>query len=268
MQIVTTDGNPATAAVSWTPTGSQLGDYTISFGAADDQPTPVSGSIVAYTIHVVPLPAPTTYRLSGDGPISYWADVLRSVTARVAPSPTARAVTTLSTMTSDGTGNLVLLLDSWVDGSSVWVRVRLPILPNNSTGWVPRSALGTFNEVDTHLYINRALMTAVLYKAGRPVFRARVGVGKPYWPTPRGEFYVRDRLTEFSDTFYGPLAFGTSGRSAVLTDWPGGGFVGIHGTNMPGILPGRVSHGCVRLKNPDILRLGRLMPIGTPVTIT
>jgi lipoprotein-anchoring transpeptidase ErfK/SrfK len=53
----------------------------------------------------------------------------------------------------------------------------------------------------------------------------------------------------------------------VLTDWPGGGFIGIHGTNQPEILPGRVSHGCVRMPNPAVLRLARLMPLGTPVTI-
>jgi lipoprotein-anchoring transpeptidase ErfK/SrfK len=53
----------------------------------------------------------------------------------------------------------------------------------------------------------------------------------------------------------------------VLTDWPAGGFVGIHGTNQPQLLPGRVSHGCIRMRNSDILRLAALMPIGTPLTI-
>ncbi|CAA9524883.1 MAG: Protein erfK/srfK precursor, partial [uncultured Solirubrobacteraceae bacterium] len=46
-----------------------------------------------------------------------------------------------------------------------------------------------------------------------------------------------------------------------------GGFVGIHGTDRPDLIPGRVSHGCIRMRNPDILRLGRLMPVGTPVVI-
>lgn len=54
---------------------------------------------------------------------------------------------------------------------------------------------------------------------------------------------------------------------STLTDWPGGGVVGIHGTDQPKLIPGRVSHGCVRLTNAAILRLGRLMPIGTRVTI-
>jgi lipoprotein-anchoring transpeptidase ErfK/SrfK len=61
--------------------------------------------------------------------------------------------------------------------------------------------------------------------------------------------------------------FRTSARSRVLTDWPGGGYVGIHGTDRPELIPGRISHGCIRLRNADVLRLARLMPLGTPITI-
>ena len=43
-----------------------------------------------------------------------------------------------------------------------------------------------------------------------------------------------------------------------------GGFVGIHGTDRPDLLPGRVLHGCIRMRNEDILRLAELLPIGTP----
>jgi hypothetical protein len=31
---------------------------------------------------------------------------------------------------------------------------------------------------------------------------------------------------------------GTSARSRVLTDWPAGGFIGIHGTDEPALIPG------------------------------
>ena len=97
---------------------------------------------------------------------------------------------------------------------------------------------------------------------------ARIGVGKPAWPTPRGLFYIRNKLASFRSPVYGPLAFGTSARSNVPTDWPDGGYVGIHGTDRPGLIPGRVSRGCIRMRNQDILRLGRLMPVGTPVTVS
>ena len=123
--------------------------------------------------------------------------------------------------------------------------------------------------MNTHLYVDRAHFTrdAEEERQGRSSRRI-VGVGRSIWPTPRGEFYIRDKLTNFNDPFYGPIAFGTSARSAMLTDWPGGGFVGVHGTNQPEILPGRVSHGCIRMRNASILKLARLMPVGTPLTIT
>ncbi len=68
------------------------------------------------------------------------------------------------------------------------------------------------------------------------------------------------------DPTYGPYAFGTAAYS-VLSEWPGGGVIGIHGTNEPKLIPGRPSHGCVRVPNAAITRLWRLMPIGTPVLI-
>jgi lipoprotein-anchoring transpeptidase ErfK/SrfK len=149
----------------------------------------------------------------------------------------------------------------------LWVRVRLAELPNNHTGWVRRDALGGYQFVRTHLVIDRTRLRAVLYSNHKAVFRAPIAIGRPDAPTPAGSFYVVDRLDGFGDPFYGPVAFGTSARSATLTDWPGGGVIGIHGTNRPDLIPGRVSHGCIRMRNPDILRLRRLLPIGTPLTI-
>jgi lipoprotein-anchoring transpeptidase ErfK/SrfK len=92
-------------------------------------------------------------------------------------------------------------------------------------------------------------------------------VGAQATPTPTGSFYIRDKLTRYRSPFYGPIAFGTSATSRVLTDWPAGGFIGIHGTNAPSLIPGRISHGCIRLRNGDLLRLARLLPVGTPVVI-
>ena len=43
--------------------------------------------------------------------------------------------------------------------------------------------------------------------------------------------------------------------------------IGFHGTNQPGLIPGRPSHGCIRLRNHDIARFYRLVPVGTPVRI-
>jgi hypothetical protein len=200
---------------------------------------------------------------------SRWAPVRKRVAARARPSPRSRAVARLRPRTPEGTTSIVLALGRRTDKRGrIWVRVRLPVLPNGSTGWVPRGALGGYGTVLTHLVVDRSRRTATLLHAGRPVLRAPVGIGRTGSPTPAGEFYVRNRLTRYRSAFYGPVAFGTSARSPTLTDWPGGGFVGIHGTDRPGLIPGRVSHGCIRMRNRDVRRLARLMPPGTPLTIT
>ena len=218
-----------------------------------------------------PLPSALDIRrlvpLSDPTGATRWAPVLHATVARSRPTIHSAVVGPLPTHTSDGTTNIVVADGESDSRGTPWVHVSLAVLPNDTEGWVPRSALGGWSFVETRLVIDRARLTATLFRAGHVVFRARVGVGAPATPTPRGAFYVRDRLTGFTNPMYGPLAFGTNARSPTLTDWPGGGVVGIHGTDEPNLIPGRVSHGCVRLTNAAILRLGKLMPIGTRVTI-
>jgi hypothetical protein len=265
-------GRPGLATFEWTPTGEQVGEHVVTFTAqTHDLPHTYARprSFLLYVLPSTPRQQGKPFPLSGPNGMSRWAYIKRPVPARARPSARARVITRLRPLTPERTSNLTLALAGQInEQGEFWVRVRLPVLPNNSTGWVPRSALSGFNRIWTHLVIDRTLFTATLYRRGMAVFQTRVGVGKSYWPTPAGEFYVRERITGFSDLIYGPIAFGTNARSAVLTDWPGGGFIGIHGTSRPEILPGRVSHGCVRMPNPAVLRLARLMPLGTPVTIT
>jgi hypothetical protein len=207
--------------------------------------------------------------LSRPGTLSRWAFVDRRVAARARPDADALIVGRLELKTEDGTDELVLALATTrgADGRR-WVRVRLPIRPVGRTGWVPMSALEPLVRVKTWLRVDLRRLRATLIRSGRVVFRAPVAVGRSKWPTPRGEFYIRNKFVGFPrDTIYGALAFGTSAKSEVLTDWPRGGIVGIHGTDRPELIPGRVSHGCIRMRNRDILRLGRLMPVGTPLTI-
>jgi lipoprotein-anchoring transpeptidase ErfK/SrfK len=197
-----------------------------------------------------------------------WAPVQVRAIARRAPDPRAAGVARVATTTPEGTTNIVLVIRSRADRAGrLWVEARLATLPNGRTGWIPRSALGGYASVDTELTVDLRRLTATLRRGGRVVFRARVGVGQARWPTPRGRFYIRNRLTRFAGPTYGPLAFGTSARSTHLTDWPDGGFIGIHGTDQPQLIPGRVSHGCIRMRNEDIVALARLMPVGTPLTV-
>jgi len=260
----TSDGNPAKGTFSWAPRAA--GTYRLRFTATGAGGA--SAPARTYVVHAGSGSYPRSTVLT-DRMRARWAVVLRKAPVLMQPRAGSRLVTTLTTWTTDQTQNIVLVLERrTVAPGQSWYRVRLPILPNNSTGWVKSGYLGALWTVHTHLYVSTEALTAKLVRDGKVVFRTRVGVGRPQWPTPHGEFYVRDKLTRFGNPFYGPIAFGTSARSTTLTDWPGGGFVGVHGTNEPGILPGHVSHGCIRMRNPDILRLARLMPVGTPLTVS
>src|SRR5437016_6143411 len=104
-----------------------------------------------------PQPAPVAQPevLSTPGQVSRWAFVVRSVVARATPDMRSRAVARLRLKTEDGTDNLVLALDRVTDATGRrWVRVRLPILPNGKTGWVPEETLGGFHRVRTWLRID------------------------------------------------------------------------------------------------------------------
>jgi hypothetical protein len=207
-------------------------------------------------------------RLSDERTLSRWAHPLRRWGIRRRPSHGSRRIGVLRLLTEDRYPEVYLALRSRraADGR-VWVEVRIPARPNGRTGWVPRAQLGSFNTVETALTIDRRRSRATLRRAGRRVWRAPIGHGAFGTATPRGRFYIRERIRNLTgDPLYGPWAFGTSAYSD-LSDWPGGGVVGIHGTDQPWLIPGRPSHGCVRVRNRAIRRLARLMPIGTPVRI-
>ena len=251
-------GAVSLAVVLWVAVFGGRGAVEVTAGA--------SASLAALPAPALRVQQPVPLRTERD--LAYWSPVLRSVSARASPAADAPKVALLATRTAEQTPNIVLTMGRATDARGrVWTRVRLPVLPNNTTGWVPRSALGGLSVVRTRLVVDLERLTATLYRAGKRIFSAGIGVGAPQWPTPRGEFYIRNKLASYASPFYGPVAFGTSARSEVLTDWPAGGFVGIHGTNRPELLPGRVSHGCIRMRNQDILRLARLLPVGTPLTI-
>jgi len=211
---------------------------------------------------------PGQVQLSNETSFTRWANAVTLGAAHSAPSTKARRVGRLRFRTGDGFPEVYIALASVQDARGrTWIRVRLPQKPNNVTGWVVATALGDFHLVHTKLVVNRRWLRVTLYDHGHRVFQARVGVGKPSTPTPAGRFWIREKFHVRGNPLYGTRAMGTAAYSNTLTDWPGGGVVGLHGTSEPGLIPGRPSHGCVRIKNADIERLYRLTPVGTPLLI-
>jgi lipoprotein-anchoring transpeptidase ErfK/SrfK len=161
---------------------------------------------------------------------------------------------------------LALLVVHERDG---WLEVALPTRPNGSTGWIRADGVEV-REVTTAVQVDLDARTLTVTDGGRQVLTTPVAVGDPDTPTPRGAWYVTDRLdTRDPGGSYGPFAFGLSVHSEVLTDFAGGdGQVGVHGTNVPGSIGQAVSNGCIRVPNDVVSQLADLLPLGTPVVVS
>jgi hypothetical protein len=207
-------------------------------------------------------------RLSDLRTLSHWAYPNAEATVRAGPSPHARPVGSLRLLTVDRQAELYMALSSaHTTTNETWIEVELPGRPNGQTGWVPRGALGPLHAVSGYLLVDRGRLRATLFRGGRTIFSAPVGVGKASTITPPGHFYVMEKLRAINGPVYGPFALGTSAYAPSLSEWPGGGIVGIHGTDEPGLIPGRPSHGCIRMRNGDITRLWAIVGVGTPIEI-
>lgn len=229
---------------------------------------------LAVLLMIVPTHAATTARghgivqISNEQTVTRWAHPGATYRVRVRPSLRSRPFARLHLLTEDGFPEVYLALATFINRrGQQWVEVRVPMRPNGRVGWVPRQALGDFHTVHTQLVVDRHRLLATLYDNGREIWQSPVGVGKRSTPTPPGRFYIRERIKDLQGgTIYGPYAFGTSDYS-TLSEWPGGGVVGIHGTNQPQLIPGRPSHGCIRIPNGKDVQLWRLMPVGTPLLV-
>jgi hypothetical protein len=216
-----------------------------------------------------PAGEPVLTRLSDLRTLSRWAYPDSEALVRASPSPRARPIGRLRLLTGDGQAALYMALASARFASGrTWIEIELPARPNGQTGWVPRGALESLHTVDGYLLVDRTSLTATLFRDGRAIFSAPIGVGKASTVTPPGNFYVMEKLITVNAPAYGPYALGTSAYAPTLSEWPGGGVVGIHGTDEPQLIPGRPSHGCIRMRNADITRLWHLIALGTPIDIT
>ena len=147
-----------------------------------------------------------------------------------------------------------------------WFRVLVPERPNGRDAWVRERDVEVDDVVD-RVVVRLGDNILMRYHGDRLVRRMEVAVGAPNTPTAVGRFFVWARVG-YDDPSgpYGNFALGLSGFSPVLTEWPGGGRMAIHGTANPADAGTDVSHGCVRVFNPLMQRLIDI-PMGATVVI-
>jgi hypothetical protein len=129
----------------------------------------------------------------------------------------------------------------------------------------------------TYVSIDRRTFTLRLFKRLRVVRRYGVAVGMAGYETPRG---VRRVLYKDRNPAWHAPNRPWAGALAGQTIPPGdprnplkawfialGGGVGIHGTSEEWTIGTRASHGCIRMRVRDVIRLAPSVPVGTPVLI-
>src|SRR4051812_22167609 len=198
-----------------------------------------------------------------EGPTYVATALVPKVSVFDAPKGTVRQ--SLSNPAQDYGEPLVFLV---LDQQDDWVKVALPVRPNGSTGWVKEEQV-SLKETPYRLDVAIGAHQLRLFKDGELSQTFPIGVGKAETPTPGGTYYLKVLIkTTQPAGAYGPYAYGLNGFSPVLKDFAGGdGVIGLHGTNDPSSVGKDVSHGCIRLKNEDILKLVKVLPLGTPVKI-
>jgi lipoprotein-anchoring transpeptidase ErfK/SrfK len=188
------------------------------------------------------------------------------VAARTGPDPGAPVIKVFHQFRADYRLQVVLAATARLgtDGKP-WYRISVPMRPNGMMGWIPAASV-SLAPTPNKIVVSRSARTIDVYQHGHHALHAIVAVGAPGMETPVGHYYVTARFVP-EDSFLGVFAVETSAYSK-LSEWPGGGVVGLHGTSLPQLLGQAVSHGCVRVSNQTAEALKRLAPLGTPIWIT
>jgi lipoprotein-anchoring transpeptidase ErfK/SrfK len=238
-------------------------DFRARVGSRRLSATVAVGAVGAFLI--LPSAAPAAAPASNSAFPAAGRLVQPTAALLVAPRTGARRLTLVRQFRADYRPQIVLVTAARSDRAGrLWYRVEVASPTNRLSGWVAGRALSV-TSVPERIVIRRGARLLELFRGRRLLVRTRIAVGKPGAETPLGRFYV---TAKFRPTLpvLGEYALETSAHSR-LSDWPGGGIVGIHGTPSPWLLGQAVSHGCIRVQNGAILRLKRLVPLGTSITV-
>jgi lipoprotein-anchoring transpeptidase ErfK/SrfK len=222
-------------------TAAVLAFPTVALAVSQSPPKPVvgSGTINVPTLSIRSAPragAPIIARLSEFRPQDYRPQYVLAVAMKRGPK-----------------------------GKPAWFKITVPGRPNGRTGWVHAKQVA-LREVPWQVVVFRDSRVIQLWKKNQLVYTSKVAVGAPGMETPIGLYFVTVRFRPVTEPFLGTFAFETSAYSK-LSEWPGGGVVGLHGTTAPWLLGQAVSHGCIRISNVTANFLRDRLPVGAPIRV-
>lgn len=196
------------------------------------------------------------------------AKAVKAVTVYRRPSTAAGVKARLGKVNVNDYPTVFLVHGTRIVDGVTWYDVYVAMRPNGSRGWVREGAVAIYTTT-AEIEIDLSERTLTVARRGQEVGTFPVAVGKPGLETPTGRFFVNQKLRPPAGSVFGALAIGISAFQMKLPAgaWEQGGPVAIHGTDQPQLIGQAVSHGCVRMRDKDVLKVGDWVPTGSPVVI-
>lgn len=212
--------------------------------------TPSTTTLPAQTTPTITTPSATTLPTTPSATTSTATEVIPKT---VAPAPTTPSVTVPTTTVPSST------------------KPTATTSPANTT---KTTATATDKKaLATRLVLVLGERRVYAYQEDKVLASYPVAVGKKGWETPTGNFKVIQKVKDpvwqnpwngkiIPASLNGPIGirwigFWTDGKNTI----------GFHGTPGEHLLGQAVSHGCVRMKNKDVVALFEMIESGTPVIV-
>lgn len=129
----------------------------------------------------------------------------------------------------------------------------------------------------TILTVDRRNFKLRLFKRLKVTKTYGIAVGAAGYDTPTGLYSITNKAVNpawsapdrpWAGLYRGKTVPGGAPNNPLKARWLGiVNGVGIHGTGDPGSIGSRASHGCIRMRVPDVIDLYPRVPVGTPVLI-
>ncbi|MBW4564080.1 MAG: L,D-transpeptidase [Mojavia pulchra JT2-VF2] len=151
--------------------------------------------------------------------------------------------------------------------ASIWPQSLLP------------KALAQQNLFNNNKYSDRQVVVdlsdrrAYVYRSDVVIASYPIAVGKKGWETPTGNFQVMYKQHDpiwrhpITDQVFEPGPDSPLGERWISFWSDGHNQIGFHGTPNTEVMGTAISHGCLRMRNPDVRLLYEQVKVGTPVIV-
>ena len=129
----------------------------------------------------------------------------------------------------------------------------------------------------TAIVVNRGAFKLTLFKDLKPSKTYSIAVGQVGLETPAGLYHIQNKAvnpawnvpnSDWAGSLAGTTVPGGSPENPLKARWLGiFDGAGIHGTDAINSIGTAASHGCIRMRIPDVIELYDEVPVGAPVFI-